>query len=79
MFFRPGAAPRLNRAMQRALNRGSSRSSANAMRRIHNQKLVRPAIVAATPMILESAGYMVDIRTLFTSFEEDDDGTRLVP
>ncbi|EQC35499.1 hypothetical protein SDRG_07207 [Saprolegnia diclina VS20] len=80
MFFRPGATLRVNRAMQRALDRGSSRSTANAIRRIHNQKvvlesLVRPALVAATPMLVEAAGYMVDVRSMFTSFEEDDDGT----
>ncbi|OQR92179.1 hypothetical protein THRCLA_22404 [Thraustotheca clavata] len=80
MFPRPGAFNSMNRAMQRALSKGSSRSSAKAVRRIQNQKIVlesfvRPAIVASVPMFVEAAGYMVDIQSMFTSVEEDDDGT----
>jgi hypothetical protein len=37
--------------------------------------MIRPVLVAAVPMLVESAGYMVEIRSMFLSFEEDDDGT----
>ncbi|ETV76643.1 hypothetical protein H257_09134 [Aphanomyces astaci] len=80
MFYRPGTTTQMTRAVQRALNRGSQRSSSSAFRRMRTKHVVlesavRPALVAGIPMLVDGASYMTDIKTMFTCFEEDDDGT----
>ncbi|ETV99537.1 hypothetical protein H310_08200 [Aphanomyces invadans] len=80
MFYRPGSALYVTRSVQRALNRGSQRSTSSAFRRIRTkhvvlESVVRPALVAGAPMLVDCAAYMTDIKSMFTCFEEDDDGT----
>ncbi|KAF0689855.1 Aste57867_18725 [Aphanomyces stellatus] len=80
MFYRPGAQTAVTRAVQRALNRGSKNATSSAFRRMRNknvvlESVVRPVIVAGVPMLINCASYMTDIKTMFTCFEEDDDGT----
>ncbi|KAF0740184.1 hypothetical protein Ae201684_004416 [Aphanomyces euteiches] len=80
MFYRPGMQPTVTRAVSRALNRGSQRATSTAFRRMRNknvvlESLVRRAVVSSIPMIVDCATYMADIKCMFTSFEEDDDGT----
>ncbi len=46
MFFRPGVNLRSNRAISRAIKRGSSRSFSNALRKIQNPNVVLESVDA---------------------------------